>query len=215
MARRREVSSLTKHQREKHPSTERRLGTPSMIRRKGRHTTLGGRREAMSIDTGMNRRGKPLNPGGRLVVMIKVGKSGASMNRGEQHMWILREPKALLMRGFPTKQMQKLRDMNANTYGLRQMMAEPTFGSLRTRTKLLRERNKRGEVNHNIVYRHGQEPVRGRGESKRCVSRKHLLWFRKTSQTPCCLPQAMRGACHASEYTEAFSSFVSGKLMHQ
>ena len=116
------------------------------------------------------------------------------MKRGEQIMWTLREPKALLTRRFPTKQMQKLGEMKAN-------------GPLRTRTKLLQKRRKRGEVNHDIVYRHGYEPVRGRGESKRCVSRRHLLWFRKASQSSRRVPQAMRGARHAGEHSDAFFKF--------
>ena len=66
----------------------------------------------MSMDIGMtlraveNEKRKPLNLGGRLV-MIEVGKRGDLMKRGEQIMSNLREPTALLMLGSPKMRMQK------------------------------------------------------------------------------------------------------------
>ena len=53
-----------------------------------------------------NGRKKPPNLGGRLV-MVEVGKGGDRMKRGEQIMLTLREPKALLMFGYPAMRMQK------------------------------------------------------------------------------------------------------------
>ena len=115
------------HQEVKRPSTGSRPGKPSTERRRATMSkTIGMRLRAVE-----NGRKKPLNLGGRLV-MIEVGKGGDLMKRGEQIMLNLREPKALLMFGYPKMRMQNTRGMKVNTSGCRLLMADRTSGSRRT-----------------------------------------------------------------------------------